>query len=252
LLNTESYNLLFNLAKRNIKLKYKNSILGFFWSFLTPLVYLLIFYFVFSTAFASVENYALYVLTGLVYWQFFANTTNEIIVSFISNSGIIKTINVPVLAFPVSALISELGSLFLTFLPFLTLMYYLGYSPGIAFFAVIPVTILLAIFSLGLALFLGTLNVYLRDISILWNTLNPALFYLTPIAYTVDLIPEKFHWILKLNPLWYYFEAVRASLYSNSWPLGVTWLYMLAISFLTFALGWFTFKKLQPGIISNV
>lgn len=252
MLNTESYNLLFNLAKRNIKLKYKNSILGFLWSFLTPLVYLTIFYFVFSTAFASVENYALYVLTGLVYWQFFSNTTNEIIMSFISNSGIIKTINVPVIAFPFSALISELGSLFLTFLPFLTLMYYLGYNPGLAFFAIIPVTILLAFFSLGLALFLGTLNVYLRDISILWNTLNPALFYLTPIAYTVDLIPEKFHWILKLNPLWYYFEGVRASLYSNTWPVLETWIYMILISAFTFLLGWFTFKKLQPGIISNV
>ncbi|MBD78774.1 MAG: hypothetical protein CL840_07630 [Crocinitomicaceae bacterium] len=252
MINSESYNLLLNLAKRNIKLKYKNSILGFFWSFLTPLVYLIIFYFVFSTAFASVENYALYVLTGLVYWQFFSNTTNQVIQSFISNAGIIKTINVPVISFPFSALISELGNLVLTFVPFLALMYYLGYSPGLAFFAIIPVTVLLAILSLGLSLFLGTLNVYLRDISILWNTLNPALFYLTPIAYTLDLVPEKFHWILKLNPLWYFFKGVRASLYSNTWPSIETWGYMVLISFLVFAIGWFTFKKLQPGIISNV
>ena len=252
MLNSETYNLLLNLARRNIKLKYKSSILGILWSFLTPLVYLLIFYFVFSTAFASIENYALYVLTGLVFWQYFSNSTNQVMTSFIANAGIIKTINVPVIAFPVSAVISELGSLILTFIPVLFLMYLLGFIPGLPFFAIIPIIILFSLLNLGIALFLGTLNVYLRDISILWNTLNPALFYLTPIAYTLDLIPERFHWILKLNPLWYFFKAVRSSLYESVWPAWETWGYMTLISGIMVLLGYFTFKKLKPGIISNV
>ncbi len=241
-----------SLVKRNIKLRYKNTLLGFAWSFITPLMYLLIFHFVFSQAFQGMRSYSLYVLSGLVLWQFFNNIGNECIQSFLSNSGIIKTINLPILAFPLASLVTELVNLCLVLVPFFGLMAFFGLSVGTHTLLFVPIILLMAIFSLGIGLLLGSLNVFLRDISILWNTINPALFYLTPIAYTIDFVPENYHTFFKLNPLYHYFAAVREVLYFNTVPSAFDFLMLTVLSLGTFAIGFFTFKKLESGLISNL
>ena len=235
----ESYhkNILRNLVVRNIKLKYKNSILGYLWSLLTPLVYLLIFNFVFGMAFDYIENYSLYVLTGLVFWMYFSNSSNEIIASLMRNSSIIKSIKVPLEIFPISALLTELVNLFFTFIAFFGLMVFFGLSISWETLLIIPIIILFSLFILGFSTMLSVLNIYFRDISILWNTINPALFYLTPIAFTMEIVPQNYHWILKLNPLYYFFEAVRSVLYSNSNPNIYSWAYMLILTIVSVFLG---------------
>lgn len=245
-------NILRNLVVRNIKLKYKNSILGYVWSLLTPLVYLLIFNFVFGLAFDFIENYSLYVLTGLVFWMYFSNASNEIIASLMRNSSLIKSINVPIEIYPISSLLTELVNLFFTFIAFIILMVFFGLQFSWETLLIIPVIFLFSIFILGFSTLLSVLNVYLRDISILWNTINPALFYLTPIAFTMDIVPQNYHWILKLNPLYYFFEAVRAILYSNTIPNIHVWLYMLILTSLSIAMGIFALKKMRRGLISNM
>lgn len=241
-----------NLAIRNLKLKYKQSILGFLWSMITPLVYLLIFNFVFSSAFPDIENYSLYVLTGLVFWQFFSNATNMTIVSFIANAGIIKTINIPIHYFPLATIFAELVSLLLTFVPFVFIMFFIGMEFTWHLILIIPIIYLFGTLSYGIGLFIGVLNVYLRDANILWNTLNPALFYLTPIAYSAQILPAKYEWVMKMNPLFYFFEAARDVLYRNQSPSLTLWLTIIVIAFGTWGLGKLTLKKLEAGIISNI
>ncbi|MAX79161.1 MAG: hypothetical protein CL843_03180 [Crocinitomicaceae bacterium] len=247
-----SYYIIASLARRNIKLRYKSTVLGYLWSFLTPLMYLLIFNFVFSQAFQGMRSYSLYVLSGLVMWQYFSNASNQCIQSLLSNAGIIKTINVPVVAFPIATMYTELINMGLILVPFFSLMFFFGLQLSVHTIGVFVIIALLSLFSLGLGMLLGSLNVYLRDISILWNALNPALFYMTPIAYTLDFVPEKYHFILKLNPLYHYFAAVRDVLYYNQWPSLQTWGIMIGITGATCVLGWGIFKKLEPGLISNV
>jgi ABC-2 type transport system permease protein len=253
-MKTESnQNILTNLVIRNLKLKYKNSVLGYLWSLITPLVYLAIFNFVFGAAFgSSMNNYSLYVVIGLVLWMFFNNASNEIIASIGRNSSIIKAISTPMIIFPLSAILTEGVSTILTFIVFGILMFFFGFQISMETLLVIPFLALFAIFTFGISLFLSVLNVYFRDISILWSTVNPALFYITPIAYSLDIVPEKYHWILKLNPLYFYFDASRSILFSNENPSLTAWSVIILLSTTALALGYFTLTKLKNGLASNL
>lgn len=241
-----------NLVAKNLKLKYKQSVLGFLWSMITPLVFLIIFNFVFSQAFLTIENYSLYVLTGLIFWQFFSNATNTTIQSFITSSSIIKTINIPIHLFPLSSIGTEIVALLISLLPFWGLMYFFGLQFSWHFILLIPSIYLFALMCYGLSVFLGVLNVYLRDVSILWNTVNPALFYLTPIAYDDSIIPEKYLIVLKMNPLYHFFKVFRDILYENSVPSLKSWIIISVIAFGAWGLGKLTLWKLEKGIISNI
>ncbi|MCH2216306.1 MAG: ABC transporter permease [Flavobacteriales bacterium] len=241
-----------NIVIKELKLKYKQSLLGFLWSMITPLVFLAIFNFVFSTAFMDIENYSLYVLTGLIFWQFFANATNQTIQSFIRNSNIIKTINIPIFLYPVSSILTEIVGLVISLVPFWVLMYFFGLEFSWHFVLLIPSIALFSMFSYGLSVFLGVLNVYLRDVSILWNTLNPALFYLTPIAYDDSIIPANYLIYLKLNPLYHFFRIFRDILYDNQVPDVRSCVIIISITIIVWGLGKFTFSRLEKGIISNI
>jgi ABC-type polysaccharide/polyol phosphate export permease len=241
-----------NLVIKQLKLKYKQSALGFLWSLLTPLAFLLIINFVFSQAFLTIKNYPLYVLTGLIFWQFFSNATNQSIQSFIHNASIIKTINVKIELFPIAAVCAEVVALLFSFIPFLTLMYFFGLSFSWHFLLLIPALIIFSTFAYSLGIILGILNVFLRDVSILWNTLNPALFYLSPIAYNISIIPKNYLFFLKLNPLFHFFDVFRAILYQNSFPSTESWLIILSLTIGLYFISKLVVYKLEKGIISTI
>lgn len=251
-MNIYHQNVLRNLVVRNLKLKYKNSFLGYLWSLITPLVFLIIFNFVFGMAFDFIPNYSLYVLTGLVFWIYFANASNEIIASLLRNSSIIKSIHIPLEIFPLSSLITEFINLLLTFIAFIVLMLFFGFQFSWETILILPVMVIFSLFILGFSTMLSVLNIYFRDVSILWNTINPALFYLTPIAFTLDIIPVKYHWILKMNPLYHFFKGGRDILYNNSVPGLNCWIYMIILTTISIFFGYITLKKLQKGLISNM
>ena len=131
-------------------------------------------------------------------------------------------------------MMSGLVNLLLALVPFLFVMWYLGAPIGFHLIMIIPVTALLGAFTYGLSLALCTLNVFYRDVSILWLSLSPALFYATPVAYTVDIIPDKYVWLFKLNPLVHYFQAIHNILYDGVWLSLSQYLYMIGFSFFFF------------------
>ena len=104
----ENLYILSTITVKNIKLKYKNSVLGFFWSLLTPMVYLGVFTFIFSQAFPNIENYPLFAITALIFWTYFSNSSTQIVNSIISSSGILKSVNVPSITFPLTALFAAI------------------------------------------------------------------------------------------------------------------------------------------------
>ncbi len=231
-------------------MKYKNSLLGIFWSLLHPLAYLLIFIVIFSNAFADEDRYALFALIGLVYWTYFNNSMIQIQNSLIQNSSVLKTIAVPRLLFPLSATLSELITLGISIIPFFILMVFFGLKLTPETLLFIPVTIIFGIFTFGFALLLCTLNVFFRDVGLLWTTLSPALFYFTPIAYSSRLIPENRLGLLKFNPLYHYIELVRTVLYKNEIPTVSQWMITagMAIGICLFSL--LIYNKLKKDFIS--
>lgn len=243
--------LILALGIKTLKLRYKNSILGFVWSLLNPIIYLVIFTFVFGNVFSDIDRYPLYALTGLLFWIYFSTTTIQVIESIINNRGVLKSINVPTIAFPLSAQLASLISLFLTLIPFLVMMFMFGLKLGPESLLFFPILIFYSCFLFGLSLVLTSLNVYFRDIQMAWSSFMPAIFYITPIAYTARLVPENFLWVLKMNPIYHFIEALRAIFYYNTLPTAENWLWMAVFGFFPLLFGYYIFKKLERGFVSQ-
>ncbi len=242
--------IVFALSWANIKVRYKSSILGIFWSLITPLLFLGIFVFIFSQAFSEIDNYPLFALSGLVFWNFFSTATSQIIGSVIGGGGVLKSIPVPPIIFPVSSLLAALFNLCFSLIPFSILMLLFGQRPSWNLVALIPIIVLYACFALGISLMLAALNVYMRDVLMLWSSLIPGMLYCTPIAYPVGLIPDKWQWLMNFNPLFHYISAIRSVLYYSSLPSLNEWSIIFSITLVSLALGIGVFQKLQCNFIS--
>ncbi len=244
-------NAVLSLAIKTIKLRYKNSFLGIFWSMLNPLLFLLILMLVFSKI-NHIENFGLYALSGLVFWNFISASILQVLTSFIDNASILKSINLHPFSFPLSAIVAALINLALTLVPFFILMFFLGYQFNFSILAVIPLLLITAVFILGIGMALGTLNVFFRDIQLLWTTIIPAFFYFTPIAYTPDLLPESTRYLLKLNPFYYFIESYHDIFYRSVVPNSFNLMVCSLLALFTFILGYNLFKKYRKGFISNI
>jgi ABC-2 type transport system permease protein len=246
------YTLVYTIALKNIKVKYKNSVLGFMWSMLHPLAYLLIFVVVFSHAFGGQDRYPLYALIGLVFWTYFNNSMNQIINSIINNGSIIKTIALPNILFPLSAAFGELVTMLLSLIPFFGLMIFFGLQISAITLLIIPAIAVFGLFTFGVGTFLATFNVFFRDVGILWNTLSPALFYFTPIAFSSSLIPSNYMVFVKLNPLYHYMELMRSILFYNQLPSFTTLVITVGLAVLMMLAGVLVFNRYKRGFVSNL
>lgn len=243
--------LVFVVAWKNVKLRYKNSFFGFLWSLFNPLLFLAIFTFIFSQAFPDIENYPLFALTGLIFWAFFSTTSNHILGSVVENAAVLRSVYVPPIVFPFSQLIAGLINLLISFVPFGVIMYFLGFEPNWVNLLVVPCTLLFALFTFGFSVCICAFNVYFRDMGMLWTSLQPALFYFTPIAYSYTLVPESMRWIIKFNPLYHFIELFRSVLYHNELPTQPQVLVCSALTLCSLFVGWLVFTKLKRGFIAN-
>ncbi len=246
-----SYTIYF-LIYKNLQLKYKHSALGFVWSLLHPFLYLLIFLIIFSTAFPQIKNYPLYVLCGMVFWIYFSGATTQLSNVFIKNTHLIKSFNLPKIIYPFTELGSEFISFLLALIPFMGIMFFMGMDYTWNLLYLFPVVLLFSVFVFSLGLILGSLNVFFRDVGILWNTINPALFYLSPIAYSYEIIPDKYRFIVKYNPLYHFLEIVRDVLYLGQAPSLHYLNNCLIITAITSVLAIFIYRKTKNGFISNI
>lgn len=249
--HTQRYTLYF-LVYKNLQLKYKHSLLGIVWSFIHPLFYLLIFNFVFSQAFSHIENYSLFVLSGLIFWVYFSGSCNQLSQTFIRNSHLIKSLQVKKLLYSYSEQVTELVSFLAGFVLFFFLMLYLHLQINVTFLYILPIIALFSVFTFSVGLILGSLNVFFRDVGILWSTLNPALFYLTPIAYSIDIIPVKYVFYFKLNPLYHFLYIIRNVLHEGRAPEFWHSIYCLVITLVTLLVALFIYKKTKNGFISHL
>jgi ABC-2 type transport system permease protein len=251
MLGHRRYTILF-LIYKNLQLKYKHSALGFLWSLLHPFIYLLIFLAIFSLAFPSIENYPLYVLSGMVFWIYFSGGTNMLCIVFIKNTHLIKSLNVPKSIYPLTELGSELVSFLLGLIPFMVIMYFMGMHMSFNLLWLIPIILLFSVFIFSVGIMLGSLNVFFRDVGILWNTINPALFYLSPIVYPTKLIPHQYEFIVKCNPLFHFLELIRNVLYEGQTPSMHYVGRCLMITAVTAIVAFLVYRKTRNGFISNL
>lgn len=203
--------LLLQLVQKDIKLKYRRSVLGYVWSVLNPLLIMLVMTAVFSTVFKrNIENFPVYLLTGNVLFGFMRESSNLAIRSITGNAALLKKIYVPKYIFTIATVTSGLVNLLFSFGALLVVMIFTGVNFTWYFLLLIIPVIELYFFSLGLGLFLAQAAVFFRDIQYIWSVVVTAWMYLTPIFYPLDVLPESLQQIVpKLNPMYFYIEQFR-------------------------------------------
>jgi len=186
--------LIYNLILRDLKVRYKNSLLGIFWSWLNPLLMMLVFTFVFNVMQGrDMPNYHIFVLSALLPWNFFSGAVTGGIRSIISNGHLIKKVYFPRAVLPISLVLSNLVN-FVISLPVLFILALISGMRFSTWLLLLPIPILVeTIFIIGIVLFLSTLEVFYRDTHMLMDVGMLAWFFLTPIFYSVQQMPSQAH-----------------------------------------------------------
>ena len=236
--------LIYQLVRRDIVSRYKRSVLGIAWTMLQPLGMMIILSVVFSTLFHGVRGYPAYILSGLIAWTFFSQTTSAIINQIVWGGALLRQIYVPRTSFAVSAIGTGLVNLAFSFIPlvFILLLTGLPLRWSILF---IPVSmLLLGAFALGVGLIISTMSIYFPDVAEMYTIILLGWMYLTPIIYPETIIPEAYrYWLFSLNPMYYFVKIFRTPLFDGVLPDALTVVIATAISMLTLIIGWLFFSR---------
>lgn len=245
--------LIWALAMKELKIRYKRSVLGFLWALLNPALLMLVLTLVFSTIMRfNIPHYAIFLLSVLLPWTFFSQSLSYAVESIVSNGDLIKKVKVAKLVFPMAALVSNMINLVLSLLP-LALLVLIMRHPFYWTWLYLPVPLLaLTLFTLGMTFFFAAANVYYRDVAHILQIVLSAWFYLTPIIYSLDFIPVKYKWIFKLNPLIYVINGFRLAVYYGMLPKAPSIAASFVCGFISLFVGFAIFRKYQNDFVFYV
>ena len=240
-------------VKKEIRGKYKNSFLGVLWSFLNPLLQIVVYAVVFQVILKNPqENYAIFLCCGLIPWTFFSATVTRSAFTMIENGNIIKKVYFPREILPISIVTSEAVNFMISTIIILGFVIFGGI--GISKYIVFYPLVLLAQYLLliGLSLIISSISVYVRDLQHLIGVVMQLLFYATPIVYSSETIPDNFKWILYLNPMTYIINGYRDIFYNQQMIDIIPTLCLIIISIVLCFIGYIIFNKLQKGFAEQL
>ena len=245
--------LLQELVARDIKIKYRRSILGVLWTLLNPLLMMIVLSIVFSNIFRfAIENFPLYLLSGQVVFNFYTDCTTSSMTSIIGSAPLIKKIYIPKYLFVLSKALSSCINLMASFTALicvtLVMRMELHYT---LLLSIIPLFFLM-VFSLGVSMFLAAVVVKFRDIVHLYSVFTTALLYLTPVIYPMSILPEKFQVLVKLNPLTNIVMMFRDVYMYNTLPELSSLLIACVECLVMCIVGVYVFWKKQDGFILDL
>ena len=236
--------LVFQLVARDIKVRYKRSVLGVAWTMLNPLMMMVVLTLVFSHLFRfDVAHYPVYLLSAMVLWNFFAQSTTAAMSQLVWGGALITRIYVPRTVFAFSAVGTGLVNLFLALVPLLAIMVATG-VPLTSSLIWVPLAVFLAaMFTLGIGLLLSCFAVSFPDVVDMYQIVLSAWYFLTPVVYPKTILPADYAWWLNLNPMYHLIEAFRAPIYVGSPASPHTLIAAGAAAVCTLLLGWWVFTS---------
>jgi len=245
--------LLWVLTKTDFKMRYHGSVLGYLWALLKPFLIFGVLYVVFSVLMRwDVENYQLYLLLGLMLWNFFAEATMAGLSSLLSKGEIIKKVYFPRILIVIASTLSAFMNLVLNMVIFLFFCLLNGFDLHFMMVFLLLYLIVAYVLALGVSLLLSVLQVKYRDISQIWEVLLQAGFFLTPIFYPLTLVPDKYMFYMFLNPMTGVIQYSRILVLDRQFPSMQGVGFLLIGVLLVFALGWFVFRKMSPNIAEKL
>ena len=238
------------LVSRDFKTKYKRSVLGMAWSFLNPLLTMSVQYIVFSTLFKSdIPNYPVYLLSGIVFMNFFNEAVSMGMTSITGNASLIKKVYMPKYIYPVSRILSSLVNFALAILPLFLVMIFTGTSFRPSLLLLVFDILCLLGFVTGMGLLLTTAMTFFQDTQFLWGVASLMWMYLTPVFYPESIIPARLLTLYHMNPMYQYITFARICIIDGVSPEPMAYLWCIVSSLVVLALGVVTFKKNQDKFV---
>jgi homopolymeric O-antigen transport system permease protein len=236
--------LLWLWSLRNLTLRYKRSTLGVAWTLLEPLLMMAILSVVFTALFRlSVQNYPVYVLSGLLVFDFFSRSTLQMMDEVVTSQHLAGKVYTARSAFPLAAATGLLANWLLALVPLFLLMLVLGARFSWALLALPLGMLITALFAVGVGLVVATVAAFFHDVKLIYQVLVTAWFYATPIIYPLEIVPEPWRGVLKLNPLYHLTTLIRDPIFEARLPSLETWLVAAGFGLLAVVLGWTIFTR---------
>lgn len=234
----------FGLVGREVRARYKGSALGFLWSLLNPLMMMGVYSLIFAVYMRiNIPHYAVFLFCGLLPWTWFATTVHNATAAIVANSNLIKKVYFPLEILPLVNVTTNLVN-FVFSLPVLFLFVVVSHVPLTLNILLLPVLMVLQfLLSLGVALILCTLNAFFRDVEQLLGPVMLAWFYLTPVVYDANAIPEKFKFLFYVNPMAPLIESYQAVLYHGRPPEPLHLAFSAGTGLLLFLVGYVVFYR---------
>ena len=240
-------------VKKEIRGKYKGSFLGVLWSFLNPLLTVLVYAIVFPYIMrVKVPNYLIFLIVAIIPWNFFTTCITTGCNCVWLNGGIIKKVYFPREILPVSVILAGLINFLISCVIILIFLLFGGVGFSIQLLWLPLIAIIQSLLSLGLLFILSAINVYVRDVEYVFAFFVNLLFYGPQILYTVDMFPQKISWLLNINPLAHLIDAYRSIFYYQTMPKFGSLLYLIIVSLIILIIGYSVFRKLEKGFAEEV
>jgi lipopolysaccharide transport system permease protein len=250
---------IFASVKREFQAKYGNAVLGAAWTILNPLAMILVYTIIFSQVMHSrlpgVESdfaYSIYLCAGILTWGLFAEITARGQTMFLDNANLIKKINFPRICLPLIVVVNACVNFAIIFSLFTLFLIVSGTFPGWVFLAIFPVLLLQILFAIGLAMIVGILNVFFRDIGQFFGIFIQFWFWLTPIVYPVSILPESARGFLVYNPMAQMTGAYQTILVNGKMPDWTGLLPALLLSVVLCALGMSLFRRRAGEMVDEL
>lgn len=246
--------MIFSLVRKDLRGRYKGSVLGFLWTFLNPLFQLCIYTIVFSTIMRmGIDKFYIFLFVALVPWLFFSACLQSGATVVINNQDLVKKIYFPRIVLPISYVTSSFVNMLLSFVVVFGVLIVSGFGVNFVALLFLPLVMLIEyMLCLGIALISSACTVYLRDLEHILGIVGMAWMYLTPVIYPPELVPEKYQLIFNLNPMTSIVEAYRDILYYKTCPQIETLFLATALGVAMIVVGSLIFNKLQKGFIEEL
>lgn len=238
--------LIIALTKKELKVRYKRSFLGYLWSIANPLALAFVFFVAFKIIMrVQIENYTLFLIAGLFPWQWFANSVNSSAMVFVGNASLIKKVNFRRESLVMATVLNDMLHFLLSIPVIVIFLFFYGLSPRPDWIIGIPLLLVVQfLITFGFSVAIASVNLFFRDIERIVSILTTLLFYVTPIIYAEEMIPEKYHFLLLSNPL-----SVLIVNWRNLFLKGIIDLHSIALAFayslVVLAAGYLIFRRLR-------
>lgn len=242
--------LLAELVKRDIKIKYRRSILGILWSVLNPLLFMIVSTIVFSTIFKNdIENFPIYFLCGQIIFTLFSDSTSLAQVSILGNGALIKKVYIPKYIFPISKVCSGLVNSGFSLIAIIIMFIFIQYKPPLTVLGIIIPIVYVFLFSIGVGMLLSALAVFFRDTIHLYGVFITVISYFSALFYPAEIIPEQFQIFLRYNPIYLFIDYFRQLILYGVMPGLATNIICICYCVLALLIGYYVFKKSENKFI---